>query len=100
MLQMQPWNKNTPLRKMESLYPIQRMQVLLQFIITINVYSKNNKKLLFFIVSNMQSWLLVIIPNMDMTPQSAHTTRDRWMDPVLSKSPVGDTKIPDPVTNE
>ena len=41
-----------------------------------------------------------MVPNIDMTPQSPHTTRDRWMDPVLSKSPVGDTKIPDPETKK
>lgn len=36
------------------------------------------------------------IPNKDKNPQAIHMTKLIPIDPVLSKSPDGDTKIPDP----
>ena len=37
------------------------------------------------------------LPNMETKPQSPHTNNEYWIEPVLSKSPVGETKIPDPI---
>ena len=34
---------------------------------------------------------------METMPQSPHTNNEYWIEPVLSKSPVGETKIPDPI---
>lgn len=39
------------------------------------------------------------VPNSDMAPHAAHMTKLRPIDPVLMRSPVGETKIPEPVYN-
>lgn len=36
------------------------------------------------------------IPNSDMAPHAVHITKLRPIDPVLIKSPVGETNIPEP----
>jgi hypothetical protein len=34
---------------------------------------------------------------MENTPEETHTMRDRFTEPVLRRTPVGETKIPDPM---
>ena len=98
MLQMQPWNRNIQLLKKVSLFPIQHMLGHLYCESKIIVYRvlsyfnmRNKWDSLHF---NKRNWFL--LPNIDMTPHSPQTTKEIWIEPVLSRSPVGETKIPDP----
>ncbi len=44
----------------------------------------------------MYSSLNLILPSMDSSPHAAQTPSEYHTDPVRSKRPVGDTKMPEP----